>query len=1285
LYLGTVHCILAAAGCLLPSRCLPRHLLEVMQEADAAAPAPNPATSAAPLAGWSEAEVQHWLGSLGLAQSAAVVNAFASEEVDGEILAGYKVKHVSRILRRAAEAVQDGEALAAAIISERDVLLGLTSPAAGAAVPEAMTPRSTRWGELLFDYARRDERRAALQGSLGAWQPKRWKLGDELGHGSSGVVFACTDKRLGRVAIKFSHAAQPQKLEREAALMQRVAHENICALREHRLLEKGLFSMVLELMDGGSLEQALEQSDGGRLPQAEVVSMALQVLAGLQFMHEQSVIHRDVKPANIMRCAAASRSSGVCYKLIDLSIAAVDGGDAQASVDLETMLQTGTTGLARTVGTPHFMSPEQFQAGVAVNAQTDLWSLGVVIFAAASGAKPFGDGEPDQHRISYAVVNTAVPRLLDMGTSVSESLSDCVYQALQRDRTQRYGSAIAMASALRLATELPAHWAVMDEAVNCKLVPVRRDTDAELWAKVETRIAESLPEFALVGMTRVQNKSLWQKYCTYCAGQESACESELFHYAEQDVMEKIISSSTVSFDPRLGGGEYGAGSYFAQHALYCVAYSAGWLSDDIEQGAHGTKKTMVPGRSVQRERAANPNVTLIWAKVALGHCKDFGARCRSHRGDAAADTAGVGRGLNDEDDWGLAIGRGEDSSYHRPPPRGATALYDSVAGTEGDLAWAAHPRLRERGAEFGRQYVTFDPQQAYPELLLQLKRRPEVTQGFREAAAEEAWGGKDYEMTQGTQVWVDGYDGVGVVCPGYKAAWLGFASTHSLRFDSGVQHLQLRKELWHVVSAAPADMIMSQFVKGSATQLLVARGVLDARYAKIGMSRLAELIRRDGVLHQAVIYREGGVQAVVAAMQAHAMDVSVQSRGCSAVYWLLNKHAVNQAAFVSAGGVEAVVGALKTHLDEVDVQGRGCAAVSRVAMNSDEGCMAVVAAGGVEAVLQAMWAHPSVVAVQEAGCGAVGMLALSAESHAGLVAAGATDAVVGALRAHQSVAAVQVRGCAAVSKLASKSGEGQAALVAAGGAEAVVGALRAHPSVQEVQGWGCAAVNKLAFNSDDGQAALVAAGAAEAVVGALRAHTSVVEVQKAGCQVVGKLCCRAEAQAALLAAGAAEAVVGALRAHMSVAAVQADGCLAVRNLAFKNDEGKATLMAAGGAEAIVRALQAHSSVVAVAVHGCGAMNNVARNSIDRKAALALVAAGGVKAVAGALRAHPSVAAVQEWGFAAAWSLACEGGADTKAALRSVGVAELARTAAQLHPHHAGVQQMSHCCRQGCGL
>ena len=206
--------------------------------------------------------------------------------------------------------------------------------------------------------------------------------------GGSGVVFGCDDKRLGRVAVKLRFAESTDdegKLQREATLMQRVAHPHICKYYEHFALGGGLSGVVLELLDGGSLAQLAQQS-GGRMAEQDVTTMALQILEALGFMHSKQVIHRDVKPANIMRCGGDDRGAAGVYKLIDLGIAAVELG-AQGGVS-ETM-QTGTTGLAALVGTPHYMSPEQLRAGVVVTHQTDLWSLGVVMFTVLTGACPF--------------------------------------------------------------------------------------------------------------------------------------------------------------------------------------------------------------------------------------------------------------------------------------------------------------------------------------------------------------------------------------------------------------------------------------------------------------------------------------------------------------------------------------------------------------------------------------------------------------------------------------------------------------------------------------------------------------------------------------------------------------------------------------------------------------------------------------------------------------------------------------------------------------------------------
>ena len=172
---------------------------------------------------------------------------------------------------------------------------------------------------------------------------------------------------------------------------------------------------------------------------------------GNRFMHGKAVIHRDIKPANIMLTEVDGR---IVYKLIDLSISAVE---REAREDVSQTLRTGTTSLQALAGTPHFMSPEQIQEGTAVTAQTDLWSLGVVMFQALGGTLPFAAEESDRTKILYAIVNAQPPQLSDVikeAGGVSVSISDFIDHALQKRLLDRFETAQAMKSALEDAITL---------------------------------------------------------------------------------------------------------------------------------------------------------------------------------------------------------------------------------------------------------------------------------------------------------------------------------------------------------------------------------------------------------------------------------------------------------------------------------------------------------------------------------------------------------------------------------------------------------------------------------------------------------------------------------------------------------------------------------------------------------------------------------------------------------------------------------------------------------------
>eukprot|EP01047_Picozoa_sp_COSAG01_P035821 COSAG01_NODE_2769_length_7102_cov_6.325146_3_plen_390_part_00 len=259
-------------------------------------------------------------------------------------------------------------------------------------------------------------------------------------------------------------------------------------------------------------------------------------------------------------------------------------------------------------------------------------------------------------------------------------------------------------------------------------VEMSTEQDRETWREVQARVAESLPEYSVTRIDRLQNLDLWRHYFLFCFDLEShgeANERTLFHWAKPEVLDLISGERGSGFETRLARpGEYGDGTYFAQHAIYPLAYRT--------NGCRVNKRTL--DWSVPQEPGTQ--ITLLWARVALGKVCNFGARCASRRGDRAARAAGEPAGLHS--DWPMD-GHATTGHRRRPPPmikptwtgrptaRNDVAghdgqSYDSVSGTEANLEWTQNPHLVENGAEFGKQFVTFNNWQAYPELVIYLEK-----------------------------------------------------------------------------------------------------------------------------------------------------------------------------------------------------------------------------------------------------------------------------------------------------------------------------------------------------------------------------------------------------------------------------------------------------------------------------------------------------------------------------------------------------------------------------------
>lgn len=210
---------------------------------------------------------------------------------------------------------------------------------------------------------------------------------------------------------------------REIKVQARLQHPNIAALYTALRIENQLL-MFMEYVEGATLENTLQS---GPLPVAQAVDYLAQVLAALAYAHAHGVVHRDLKPANIMVL------SGGLVKLMDFGIAKI--------VADRKLTQTG-----RTVGSLYYMSPEQIQGALDLDPRSDLYSLGVTLYEAVTGARPFqGDSE---YSIMAAHLQGSPAPPLQVSPNLPQALNDVILLALEKDPARRFQTADAFRSAL---------------------------------------------------------------------------------------------------------------------------------------------------------------------------------------------------------------------------------------------------------------------------------------------------------------------------------------------------------------------------------------------------------------------------------------------------------------------------------------------------------------------------------------------------------------------------------------------------------------------------------------------------------------------------------------------------------------------------------------------------------------------------------------------------------------------------------------------------------------------
>ena len=253
-----------------------------------------------------------------------------------------------------------------------------------------------------------------------------------LGAGGMGQVYRASDKRLGRdVAIKVLRPEgafdlrRQRRLEREARAAAALNHPNIVSVYDVGESD-GISFIVSELVTGESLAALLKREP---LAPVQAIGIAMQIAEGLVAAHAAGIVHRDLKPGNIMIVPTEEGQIGR-VKILDFGVAEhLARGEDQAT-------RTSITETGAIVGTIAYMSPEQAR-GVQVDARSDLWSLGVVLYQMLTGKLPFpGDGPVDVLAAIIQREPAAFP-----GRDVPARLQRVVFKALAKDREQRYSSA----------------------------------------------------------------------------------------------------------------------------------------------------------------------------------------------------------------------------------------------------------------------------------------------------------------------------------------------------------------------------------------------------------------------------------------------------------------------------------------------------------------------------------------------------------------------------------------------------------------------------------------------------------------------------------------------------------------------------------------------------------------------------------------------------------------------------------------------------------------------------
>ena len=258
----------------------------------------------------------------------------------------------------------------------------------------------------------------------------QYEILEKLGQGGMGVVYKARDTKLDRiVALKFLPAALARDTDVKARFIQEAKaassldDPHICTIFDIAETPDGQLFIVMAYYDGSTLQDLIEKR---RINIDDAASMARQMAKGLATAHEAGIVHRDVKPANVM-----ITTKGL-VKILDFGVAKLN-----ESSDL--------TREGSTIGTASYMSPEQAK-GETVDARSDIWSIGAVLYEMLTGERPFGGGY--EAAVAYSIINQDPPDIAEIRPDTPQGLIDIVQKALSKDAAKRYDNARVFADEL---------------------------------------------------------------------------------------------------------------------------------------------------------------------------------------------------------------------------------------------------------------------------------------------------------------------------------------------------------------------------------------------------------------------------------------------------------------------------------------------------------------------------------------------------------------------------------------------------------------------------------------------------------------------------------------------------------------------------------------------------------------------------------------------------------------------------------------------------------------------